>query len=774
MKPHLALLSLLPFLSHAAEVRTWTDKTTQKTIEASMVSADPQNKTVTLSTAAGQTYTLPVARFVDADLAYIRANLNAPAAPAAPAAPGTPAAPVAAAPAAPKGAPAPALAEPLVLVPAKKFKGATGSSILGTVKKERPRILMNAAGFAGLKAKIAADPNMQKMMANVKATCEEWLNSPTMEQKRGEATGPIDNGPHNEALHRFSSFGILQYVEADPRFKDRMIGELTSLARFTNWKPEEHETVADFTVATCMGYDWFRTALKDKDAELIRKAIIELGMGAMTAHLKGEPLPATAKRPEPGTTAEPPKPPAKKKVAEDASGVRSREDIVMAAALMIAAITLADEEPSVASPAANLAAKVLGDGITQFAPEGIFTEGLGAGERVMEAISQLVMTYRAACGQDFGMRSVEGLPQSLMARIALNGPTGLFNYGDAAIPNLSKEWVLSYMLGEYGNPGFPAVMASKAAAKSQTYGLNQAGELLFHNRYAAGYGTPTQLDYAFPTAQVASLRSAYDRNAFFVGIKGGDNSVPGAQLDLGTFVVDALGVRWGIDLGMENGRGMVKSTEDPARFKLYREGSKGQNVMIFAQAPDPEEEKKAAAAKGKGKGTPAPPADPGNQPLDAKAAISGFTTTPERGAAIVDLKDAYSARAKSYLRGAMLVRGPKPYIMLQDEISIKSASSPDWVMHTKAEVAVNGKTATLTQGGKTLIATLLSPEGASFAVADVPEAKNLQEGSYKGIRTLKVPLLEAKGDRTITVVFSETAPEGLKPVPLAQWIPKKR
>ena len=52
---------------------------------------------------------------------------------------------------------------------------------------------------------------------------------------------------------------------------------------------------------------------------------------------------------------------------------------------------------------------------------------------------------------------------------------------------------------------------------------------------------------------VAFLRSAWgDPNAIFVGFKGGDNKANHSHLDLGSFVLDALGVRWALDLGSDD------------------------------------------------------------------------------------------------------------------------------------------------------------------------------------------------------------------------------
>ena len=53
------LSSLLLSVTQAQEVRQWTDKATGKRIEASMVSADPKARTVTIQRKDGQSFTLP-------------------------------------------------------------------------------------------------------------------------------------------------------------------------------------------------------------------------------------------------------------------------------------------------------------------------------------------------------------------------------------------------------------------------------------------------------------------------------------------------------------------------------------------------------------------------------------------------------------------------------------------------------------------------------------------------------------------------------------------
>jgi hypothetical protein len=53
------------------------------------------------------------------------------------------------------------------------------------------------------------------------------------------------------------------------------------------------------------------------------------------------------------------------------------------------------------------------------------------------------------------------------------------------------------------------------------------------------------LDKYFRYVEVVTMRSAWnDRNAIFVGFKAGDNKFNHSHLDIGTFVLDALGYLW--------------------------------------------------------------------------------------------------------------------------------------------------------------------------------------------------------------------------------------
>jgi hypothetical protein len=782
-----ALLFSLPMLA-TAEMRKWTSKA-GTSLEAEMTGVDITARTVTLKKADGSALTIPIDALGDADKAYAAAEWKkmqsmpatpapAPAtpAPAAPGAPATPPAPAPAAPAAPAAAPAvsskPAPPRPaLTIIPAKSFKAPNSADYISRTLKVRPRLIHAQPGWTYLKGLIATDPVFAKMVANLKAGAEKLLEAPELTRVFGEVQG--SNTPGSQALFRMATLGTLHFLDGDPRWKERGVREMIAITdptTFQNWYVDEPAVTADFLIAACLGYDYFKDGFTEKQLLDVKTYILEKGIGALAAHIKGEPVPASARGKAAGVedapkAKTPAKAPTKKAGEEDPDA----EHMTMASALLIAAICFADDDPGAARQAVDGSAKVFGKGMTQFAPAGIWPEGLEAGDIVLDYASMLLQTLKANTGGDFGFSMIEGLPQAGLARVHLVGPFGsLFNYGDSDSTSLPRSWVTTWLASQHGNFGTKALTAGAAPA-ANTSNLSLTGHILYYNPHAAGDGAAESLDYGFAGGQIAALRSAWDRAAYYVALKGGNNSVPTSQLDLGTFILEVAGKRWGIELGMESDRAPgfePKAADRTKRYQLYIEGTPGQNTLEIGQ-----EEELPAAKKG------APPPKPvisTNQNLDGKSTLLFVKSAPELGMAAVDLKDAYSKSAKEATRGALLVRGAKPYVVIQDDLIIKNTTNVTWKMHTRAEVAVDGKSATLTDAGQKLHAVILSPEGASFTTESAPEPASEQSKKLTNIRVLKVSLSETKGPQTISIAFALNEAPPAHPVkPIIEWPGKK-
>ena len=181
------------------------------------------------------------------------------------------------------------------------------------------------------------------------------------------------------------------------------------------------------------------------------------------------------------------------------------------------------------------------------------------------------------------------------------------------------------------------------------------------------------------------MRSQWNEpNAVFVGFKGGDNRTNHGHLDVGSFVLDADGVRWALDLGGDGYH--LPGYFGRERFQYYRLNTRSHNTLLI-----------------------------NGQVQDASAVcpIVSFHSTPERANAIVDMTNAYRGEATDILRGIELL--DRQVVHVRDEI-VGAEGVVRWAMVTKASIAITDNMATLRQGGKVLRARILAPLGGRFEV----------------------------------------------------------
>jgi hypothetical protein len=214
----------------------------------------------------------------------------------------------------------------------------------------------------------------------------------------------------------------------------------------------------------------------------------------------------------------------------------------------------------------------------------------------------------------------------------------------------------------------------------------------------------------FQGVQVAFLRSDWDNpEGIFVGVKGGDNKTNHGHLDLGSFVLDAGGVRWAIDLGPDDYN--LPGFFGQQRWNYYRLRTVSHNTVLV---------------------------DGENQDTRAEAKIIGHRFRPDVAWVRVDLSRAYPGKARQMERTMALVR--RRHVLVQDSLEAEQPVEALWGMVTDADVTVDGAKAELRKGGWTLSAEIRSPEEATFdVVSTAPPAPQAQN---EGTRKLVVRLPE--------------------------------
>jgi hypothetical protein len=229
------------------------------------------------------------------------------------------------------------------------------------------------------------------------------------------------------------------------------------------------------------------------------------------------------------------------------------------------------------------------------------------------------------------------------------------------------------------------------------------------------------LDTVFRGVNAVLFRSGWDEpDALFVGFKGGDNGANHSHLDLGSFVLDAQGVRWVELLGSDNYN--LPGYFGKERYTYYRLGTNGQNTLVIGSA---------------------------NQLTRAKAPITDFQIAPQPYA-IADLTAAYTPLA-SHVDRSVHLSDDGTGVIVQDTVRAPNPVSVRWQVHTNATVALDGRRATLTLKGKTLYAQVLQPAAAQFSTQSA--AQEPPQNANKGVTKLVIDLGEVTSTQ-IVVQFS--------------------
>ncbi len=590
------------------------------------------------------------------------------------------------------------------------------SEILSHLKPSHPRLLATDADFARLKMQ-TSHGEAAKWFAQIKRSADALLKAAPSEYvipdgKRLLATS-------RQVLNRTLTLGLTFRLTKDKRYAERLWKELNAAARFKDWNPSHFLDTAEMTAAFAIGYDWLYAEWNGEQRAALHKAIVDKGLKQSLDYYRNNKWWVAAAH---------------------------NWNQVCNGGMSLGALAIADEEPALAGEILSAAITSVQKPMKEFGPDGAWGEGPGYWDYAVMYNVFMLASLDTALGTDFGLSKIDGFSKTADFPIQLNGPTGRsFNFADASDKGTGGAHIL-WMATKFNRPDYAAWRLEKSRTTPLPLDLLWGAAWLDHPPTAVN---PPLAKY-FRGKEIVSLRSDWnDSQATFVGFKGGDNKMNHAHLDLGSFVMDASGERWAIDLGSDDYN--LPGYFGSKRWDYYRLRAEGHNTLVIN-----------------------PDAQPDQDP-HSTAKIIRFSDKPGAPFAIADLSEAYARSAKSVQRGMKLVGRD---VLIQDEIQMRKTGDIWWFFHTGAKVECHGATAVLTQGGEKLTATLLSPEGASFAMLPAkqmatspqPPQQQVKHSSTKNPQKLAVHF-QATGKVRIVVLLSQGNAPKAKPdiLPLAKW-----
>jgi hypothetical protein len=574
------------------------------------------------------------------------------------------------------------------------------------LREGHPRLFLTPESLEQLRQAVQADPAMKDLFGKLRAQADRVLNEPPVEHV---LVGPRLLDKSRRCLDRVATLALVYRLGGEEKYAARALKEMEAAAAFPDWNPSHFLDTAEMSCAFGIGYDWLYAYMNEAQRAAVRKALIEKGLTPGLECYRG--------------------------TARYGWWTKAHHNWsqVCNGGLAVGALAIADEEPALGWEILDAGLKAVRPAMANFGPDGSWNEGPGYWGYTLQYTSYYLAALQSALGSMADLEKSPGLSEAGLFRIAFIGPTGkTFNFADAG-DGAGSAPSMFWLARTFSKP--VGAWHQRQAMRASAFDL-----VWFSPEGQGPAATGLPLNRFFQRDNIVFLRSAWeDPAALWAGFKGGDNTANHSHLDLGSFVLDALGERWAVDLGSDDYN--MPGYFGEKRWTYYRLMTESHNTLLI---------------------------DGRNQPPKAKAEIVAFASAGGDGRAVADLSQAYPM-CRSVLRGMVMLGGKR--VLIHDEVEADAPVEVLWGMVTRAKVTLTGAEAVLEQKGKRVTLAILSPPGAKFdAISANPPAPQKQQPDASKL-VVRLPE-KTKSVRVVVCVMPEgagPAPDAAAVKPLRQW-----
>lgn len=601
---------------------------------------------------------------------------------------------------------------------------------------DHPRLLADQAKLQSLRDSVQADP-LQKALADAVVKQADLLeNAPTIERR---VQGKRLLGESRRCVKRMIVLAMAYHLTGDAEHARRGEKEMLAVADFRDWNPSHFLDTAEMTLAMAIGYDWLYDQLSEAGRETIREAIVT----------KGVSLPFETRH---------------------KGWVRANNNWgqVCHGGLTAGALAVLEDEPDLAARTVHNALHNVTRSMHAYAPKGSYPEGPGYWAYGTSYNVVLIALLESVLGSDFGLTKAPGFDMTGQYPALMCGPSGqFFNYADGGSGRSSQSclfWFASrferpdWLLGERREllADISRIDARSAAGSG---GRLLPLALLWMEKFSDEPEIRMPLHwFSESKTQVTVHRCSWtDPNATFVGLKAGSPYDNHGHMDIGSFVLDAQGVRWALDLGAEGyhgiesrGMNLWSSKQNSDRWTIFRQRNEGHNTLVI---------------------------DGQLQKASARAMIVEFSEDPNFPHSIVDMSDVYEGQAESARRGVALVDTNN--VLIQDQLTgLKPGSRVRWGMITPAAPGEAGNASIdLEERDAHLTMTILSPQSAGWKIVDTATPRNEWDSPNRGTSMIAFETVAPESGKLTLAVLAlpgaDRKSKAVKIVPLENWKAKK-
>ena len=592
-----------------------------------------------------------------------------------------------------------------------------------------PRILMLKGEEDTINANITSNETWNKLHQTILSECENIIPTAPLERVQ---TGRRLLDTSREALRRIFFLSYVYRLTKEQKYFARAEQELLSVSSFTDWSPSHFLDTAEMTMAVSIGYDWLYNDLPEKSKLVIKEAILKKGL-------------------EPS-------------LDETYNGWLQRRDNwnqVCNAGMVYGAIAIYEDYQDLARQIINRAIEPLKLTMKEYAPDGVYPEGYMYWNYGTSFNLMFLGAIEKIFGTDFGLNEQPGFLKTATYLEHMTGPSGdPFNYSDA-MPRSKLQVPMFWFAAKLKDPSLLWVEYNRLLkAKKGNFVKDRLLPAIMLWGRGIDFNKVTEPKSKMYVGQgknpVALMRTSWTNpDAIFVGIKGGSASINHAHMDIGSFVMEANGVRWAMDFGMQDyesleskGIKLFGKEQEAPRWNVFRYNNLVHNTLTINNE---------------------------FQEVDGYAPIISSSSKDFFMNAVIDMTEVYKKSLLKVTRGAAIV--DEKYVVIRDEIETHSRETcVRWTLLTPAEVKIiSENTAELTKDGKRLILRVQEPTNVTMKTWSTV-SPNSYDADNSGT-TLVGFEVNVPADSKIDIVVS-MVPEDVNALrevkirPLKEWIEK--
>ena len=465
------------------------------------------------------------------------------------------------------------------------------------------------------------------------------------------------------ALKRIFYLSYAYRMTKEEKYAYRATQEMLSVSRFPDWNPSHFLDVGEMVLALSIGYDWLYEYLESETRSIVRDAIVEKGLDA---------------------------------AAPDEWFYRaaSNWNSVCNAGLLYGALAVFEDVPDKAKKIIERCLLTNPKALSAYGPDGGYPEGFhywgyGTSFQVL-----LIAALESALGTDAGLSEYPGFLESARFMEFMTAPSGeYFNFSDA-VNGVRCNMMMFWFAKKMGDLSLLWLENQYLENPSVCFAEDRLLPclLIFCAHQDLSNIQPPSCHFWHNSGKtpVFIYRGGWNsKEDSYLAVKGGSPLTSHAHMDAGSFIYERKGIRWAIDLGMQNylslesrGINLWDQSQEGQRWGVFRLGNMAHNTLTINNK---------------------------RHLVNSYASINRIYKSEDMKGAEVDLISVFADDMEKVVR--IIYLNEEDDLIVKDElVTGEKEALVTWIMVTPAEAKIIGKNQMeLAKDGHRMLLTVIAP-----------------------------------------------------------------